>query len=162
MKTIHRNITAALAAMLAFTGITGESRAANVTLDGDASYTLGRYVSYSPNGRMQSGRYGNFGADNYHHATIGIQVLTNRSGTKSGRMSFELWAMPFYGATSGVVLMTKGLGALEAGRYRSPVRPDGYAIFLNRNRFPELNLWELTSSGWRHRDHVTFTRKDLL
>lgn len=162
MKKIKLSLTAALAAMFALTSIPSETRAADLTLNGDGSYKLGTQIRYSYTGRQQSGRYGNFGADNYHTATIGIEWITNRSGNRSGSMSFELWAMPYYGATSGVVLMTRGLSPLGGGNIRQPVNADGYAIFLNRYRFPELNLWEYTRSGWRNRDYLTFNRKNLL
>ncbi len=162
MKIINRNITAALAAMFTMIGIAQESRAANLTLDGDGMYKLATKVNFSPSGGPQSGRYTNFGADYYHRATIGIQWITNRSGGASGQMSFEFWAMPFYGATSGVVLMTKGVKPLQGGGFYNSAQADGYAIYLDRYRFPEINLWEYTRFGWKHRDYLTFKSKVIL
>ena len=121
-----------------------------------------RITYYGGGGPNQSGRYASLGSDYYHKATIGSRWITNHSNSKSGDLSFELWAMRYYGATSGIVLMTRGLNPLYGGSYYSRVERSGHAVFLDRFRFPELDLWEFTRNGWKWRDALTFTKKDLL
>ena len=107
----------------------------------------------------QSGRKPYLGGGYYHKAEIAMDYITNRSTRRSGDLSFELWAMPYYGATSGVVLMTKGADALGGGGSYTNASPEGYAVLLDRRRFPELNLWEFTRRGWKFRDALSFSRK---
>ncbi len=155
--------TTAIAVLFATFGTVFESQATDLTLDGSAFYQLGRRITYyGGGGPNQSGRYGSLGSDYYHKATIGSRWITNHSNSRSGDLSFELWAMRYYGATNGIVLMTRGLNPLPGGSYYSRVERSGHAIFLDRFRFPELNLWEFTRNGWKWRDALTFTRKDLL
>ena len=77
-------------------------------------------------------------------------------------MSFEIWAMPYYGATKGIILMTRHLNPLYANNYYVSKERTGYAISLDAYRFPELNLWEFTRNGWKWRDALTFKRKGYL
>ena len=77
-------------------------------------------------------------------------------------MSFELWAMPYYGATSGTILMTKGVSSLWGGYNYADYISTGKAISLNRYRYPELNLFEYAYSGWKWRDALSFSYKNLL
>ena len=155
--------TTALAILAATFGTVLDTRASDLTLDGSAFYQLGsRITYYGGGGPNQSGRYASLGSDYYHKATIGSRWITNHSNSKSGDLSFELWAMRYYGATSGIVLMTRGLNPLYGGSYYSRVERSGHAVFLDRFRFPELDLWEFTRNGWKWRDALTFTKKDLL
>lgn len=157
MKTILHQLTAiALFAAAALP----EAKATEVTLDGYGSYSLARRLVFRPEpGVKQSGRKPYLGGGYYHKAEIGMDYITNRTTRRSGDLSFELWAMPYYGATSGVVLMTKGLDSLGGGRSYTNGSAEGYAVLLDRRRFPELNLWEFTRKGWKFRDALSFSRK---
>jgi hypothetical protein len=161
MKTITRTLVAATAALVSLTGITPSAQAAKVTLDGDGFYRVFNPVVYR-GGAKQSGRYANFGADYYRDTSYSMRFINNRSGYRSGSLSFEFWAMPFYGASKGIVLMTRGLAPLDAGATRYDKRSNGYAIYLDEFRFPEINIWEYTRSGWSFRDALAFKRDNLL
>ncbi len=140
-----------------------EVKAANVTLDGYGFYSLARrQVFHREPGLKQSGRKPYLGAGYYRKAEIGMDYITNRSSKRSGDLSFELWAMPYYGATSGVVLMTKGMKPLRGGGTYRDRSPKGFAVLLDRRRFPELSLWEFTRKGWKFRDALSFPRKTYL
>ncbi|HEX7261462.1 MAG TPA: hypothetical protein VF258_06570 [Luteolibacter sp.] len=160
MKTILHQLTAiALFAVAALP----ETKAANVTLDGYGFYSLGRRLAFHPEpGLRQSGRKPYLGGGYYHKAEIGMDFITNRSTRRSGDLSLELWAMPYYGATSGVILMTKGMDSLGGGRFYRDRSLEGFAVQLDRRRFPELSLWEFTRRGWKFRDALSFTRKTYL
>jgi hypothetical protein len=162
MKLICRTLTTAAAAAFTLIGALPEARAAKVRLDGSGYYELGTNIRYYPTGTRQTGRYDNLGTDYYHRATIGVRWMTNQSPGRSGSLSFELWGMPYYGATKGIVLMTYGVWSLAGRQYRNNPSVTGNAVFLDRYRFPELNLWENTRKGWRWRDNLTFRRKNLL
>ena len=162
MKPIARILTAAVAAILTITGTTGESQAAKVRLDGSGYYEFEPTINYYSNGVRQTGRYGNLGRDYYRKTTYSMRWITNHSGSRSGDLSFEFWGMPYYGADSGIVLMTRGLNPLNGGSYYPKLSRKGYAIYLDEYRFPELNLWEYTRSGWRFRDALSFSRDNLL
>lgn len=162
MKPIRRILSAATAAFLTIAGTTSESHATKVRLDGSGSYEFGNAIKYFANGTKQTGRYGNLGRDYYHKTTIGMRWITNHGGSRSGDLSFEFWGMPFYGATSGIVLMTQGLKPLNGGSYYSNLYRKSYAIYLDEWRFPELNLWEYTRKGWQFRDALSFRRDNLL
>ena len=160
-----KNLTAAAALVLAAVTVAPEAKAAKVTLDGYGQYFTDNSpgaVKYYNSGVKQGGRYKNLGADYYHKATITMDFITNRSNGGSGSLSFEFWAMPFKGATSGIILMTKGLDPLPAKKSYKYVSAKGYAISLDRRRFPEINLWEFTSNGWKFKDVLTFPRKTYL
>lgn len=162
MKTITRSFVGAFAALLAIAGTTTPATSAQVTLDGSGFYQVNPPVVYRGGGAQQTGRYGNLGADYYRQTTYSMQWINNRSPFASNRLSFEFWAMPFYGATKGIVLMTRGLDPLSAGAYRKNKRCSGLAVYLDEFRFPELNLWEYTRQGWRWRDALSFKRDNLL
>lgn len=162
MKAIPRNIMAAAAALITLIAATPQSQATKVTLDGSGYYELGTTVKYYGGGVNQTGRYANLGADYYHKATISMQWITNRTSKKSGSLSFEFWGMPYYGATKGIVLMTRSADPLKGGSYYFEKAWKGYAIFLDEYRFPELNLWEYTRRGWKFRDALSFRRDNLL
>ena len=162
MTTTMKNLVTAAAAIIAVASSIPEAQATAVRFKGSAYYNLGSRVNFYASGRPQSGRYTNLGADYYHTAEIGVDRIVNRGAVRSGSLSFEFWAMPFYGATSGVVLMTSGLEPLRAGYHFSDVSSVGKAISLDRRRFPEFELFEYTSRGWASRDFFTFSNKDLL
>lgn len=160
MKTILHQLTAVALFAAAALPV---AKAADVTLDGYGFYSLARRLAYHPEpGLKQSGRKPYLGGGYYHKAEIGMDYITNRSTRRSGDLSFELWAMPYYGATSGVVLMTKGLDPLRGGRSYRDRSPEGFAVQLDRRRFPELSLWEFTRRGWKFRDALSFPRKTYL
>ena len=160
MKSIIQK--SSLVALLAVAALIPNAQASKLTLDGTGSYKLGTREAFYPGGAPQSGRYANLGADYYHTTTIGMSEITNHSANRSGSMSFELWGMPYYGATTGIILMTKGLDPLKGGFHFSNVSVTGKAISLNRRRFPELDLFEFTTNGWKWKDVLTFSNKTLL
>ena len=162
MKSIANKIIAAAIALIALVGVAPEAKATLLALDGYGGYTLGGSKSYSSGGAYQGGRYSNLGAGYYRSGNIRVSQITNYSSNRSGSMSFELWAMPYYGATTGSVLMTTGLNPLYGYNYYSNVSKNGSAKFINKYRYPELNLFEYTSSGWRWRDELTFSTIKLL
>lgn len=162
MKAITRNFTTAAAALIALIGTNPETRAANLTLDGSGFYELGHKVRHSTEGVSQSGRYSSLTGAYYRRTTIGMEWITNNSRSRSGKLSFEFWGMPYYGATSGVVLMTRSVGALSGGHFYETIERNGHAVFLNEYRFPELNLWEHTRNGWKFRDALSFEQNNLL
>jgi len=160
-----KNLTAVAALALAAVTVAPEAKAANVTMDGYGEYFTNNSpgaVKYYGKGVKQGGRYKNLGADYYHKAYITMDFITNRSNSGSGSLSFEFWAMPYKGATSGIILMTKGLDPLGRKQSYNGVTAKGYAISLDRSRFPETNLWEFTRNGWKFRDALTFPRKAYL
>lgn len=140
-----------------------EASATDVTLDGYGYYNRSNKMRYyGKDGTRQSGRYRYLGADYYRSTRIGMDYLTNRSNYRSGSLSFEFWAMPYYGATDGIVLMTLGTSPLPAGRSKRNFSATGYAVSLETYRYPELNIWEYTSEGWGFRDALSFTGKNPL
>ena len=158
---IKRFVTTALA--LSATALTiPESRAADVRLEGYGDYLLNENEDFFPRAPKQSGRYRNLDRDYYHKVNIRMEYISNLSRARSGSLSFELWAMPYYGATSGIVLMTRGIDPLRGDRSYEDVSRTGYAISLGADRFPELSLWEYTRRGWVNRDHLTFEDRDYL
>jgi hypothetical protein len=162
MKSLITRLSSSALAMVALLTTTTETQAAKVTLDGYGSYSLSKTVKYyGSGGPSQSGSYRKLGSDYYKSATIRMDFITNRSSSKSGDLSFELWAMPYYGATSGIILMTRGIEPVSADRSKSNISKDGKAISLDARRFPEFNLFEYTRKGWISRDYLSFSRKVL-
>lgn len=162
MKSIIQQSIAVAAVLFTVAGLIPESQAADMRLNGSGYYWLGNREVFSNSGKEQSGRYKNLGQDYYHKVEYGIDYVANNSYSSSGKLSYELWAMPYYGATSGIVLMTRQLGAFASRESKEDVWKNGYAISLNRNRFPEQSLWERTRNGWKFRDALTFSRKAYL
>ena len=162
MKTIVKSLTAAAFALSAIALSTPETRAADVRLEGYGGYALNSNDAFFNRAPKQGGRYTRLERDYYRKAEIQIDYISNLSRTGSGSLSFELWAMPYYGATSGIVLMTRGVSPLRGGRSFDNVSVGGYAISLGEEKFPEFNLWEYTRKGWRNRSHLTFENSDLL
>jgi hypothetical protein len=159
-KHITRTFLSALAATAIFS--TTDAQATRVTLDGSGYYKFKSSARYYGSGVKQYGRYQNLGADYYRKTVISMEWITNRSNNNSGPLSFEYWGMPFYGADTGIVLMTRSADPLRGGRYYKNKSWEGWAIFLDEFRFPELNLWESTRRGWRFRDALSFRRDNLL
>jgi hypothetical protein len=162
MQSILKKLSTAAAATIAVFCSLQPSEAAKVTIDGSGFYELSTTLKYYPTGYTQTGRRPYLGPGEYHRAKIGARWLSNNSEVKSGTLSFELWAMPFYGATNGIVLMTSSVPGIPALRYYSNFRRSGHAAFIDRYRHPELNLYEYTRSGWQWRDNLTFQRRTLL
>jgi hypothetical protein len=164
MKSIIQQSIAFAAVLFTVAGSIPESQAANVRLKGSGYYRLGsEYVFSGRNGKQQSGRYSYLGSDYYHKIEYGIDYVTNTSSYKSGSLSYEFWALPFYGATSGIILMTRGLSPLSSGQRYVNLYKYGWGISLNLYRFPEQNIWEyIGRDAWRFRDSLAFSRKTLL
>lgn len=163
MKSNLSKISSIFALALAFVTGVPNAQATDVTLDSAGFYDLSDSDQYFPlSGPRQSGRYNRLGDDYYRSAEIGVDFITNHSYKRSGSLSFEFWGMPFYGATSGIVLMTRGVSPLYARDFYSDVVRGGQAISLDERRFPELSLWEYTLNGWRFRDALSFRRANYL
>lgn len=162
MKIIVKFLTTAAIALSAIVLSFSEIRAADVRLEGYGDYILNNNESFFPRAPKQSGRYRNLGRDYYRKAEIRMEFISNLSRAGSGSLSFELWAMSYYGATSGVVLMTRGISPMRGGRSIEDASGTGYAVSIGAKRFPELSLWEYTRNGWKNRDHLTFEDKDYL
>jgi hypothetical protein len=161
MKSITRNITAAAAAIITLIGATTQTHAAKLTLDGYGYYEFGHKIRHSKAGVSQTGRYSNLTGAYYRRAEIGMDWITSHSTSRSGKLSFELWGMSYYGATKGIVVMTRSLDSISGGNYRKNVSRNGNAVFLEEYRFPEVNLWEKTKSGWKFKDALSFKQNNL-
>jgi hypothetical protein len=163
MKSIIQQITSIAAVLFTVAVSAPESQAANIRLKGSGYYRLGSYYVFSHGGKEQSGRYSYLGTDYYHKIEYGMDYITNTSGYKSGSLSYEFWALPYYGATSGIVLMTRGLGPLSSGARYINLYKNGWGISLNLYRYPEQNIWEYMGGGsWKFRDSLAFSKKTLL
>ncbi len=162
MKTIATSLIAFSSVLLSISGTTPQAAAADLTLDGSGYYDLGDTEFYLRSGARQSGRYSNLGRNYYQDAEIGVSYITNNSYTRSGSMSFELWAKPFYSATSGIIMMTRGINPLYSDSYYPDVYSYGTALSLYQWRYPELNLYEKGRRSWEWRDALTFSRPNYL
>jgi hypothetical protein len=161
LKSMTRFLTAA-AAVIAISAPVPVAKAADIALDGPAYFSVAKKARYYSGGAWQGGRYLNLGRGYYRRADLGIGAVDNYSPYESGDLSFEFWAMPFYGATKGVILMTTDIGWLEGDQSFVDLEMTGSARFLNRKRFPEMNLWEYTYYGWEFRDAFAFARRSRL
>lgn len=162
MKSSLRKLSTAVAASIALVTSLPETKAADVTIDGSGFYELATTIGYYPSGIRQTGRRPYLGGGEYHKGIIGSRWMSNNSNIRSGTLSFELWAMPFYGANNGIVLMTCGVPGIAPYRFYNNPRRSGFAVFLDRYRHPELNLYEYTQAGWQWRDNLTFQRRTIL
>lgn len=159
MKTANVRFGIAFVAVVSmFGGISG-AQAADLELRGYGSVSESPYETYSRYGATQEGRYRNLGAGYYRRTTIGVDGIRNYSSTGSGSVSFELWAMPYYGATSGAVLMTTNAGTVNRLSTKWNVYRTGNKMSYDGYAFPELNIWESTRSGWGFRDNITFSSR---
>lgn len=162
MKIIANSIIAAFSVIFTMAGSTSTARAADLTLDGSGFYELGNSEFFLRKGAGQSGRFRNLGRNFYQDAEIGISRITNNSSSRSGSMSFELWGKPFYSATSGIIMMTRGFSPLRGSFNYPNVETFGTALSLGQWRFPELNLYERSRRSWAWRDALTFSYSDYL
>jgi len=162
MTTTIKNLAAAAAIVAGAIISAPGATAADIVFEGRGAYHFGGAVNYYKNGIEQGGRYKNLGADDYRKCTINVDHVTNRSKSATGTLSLEFWAMPYKGATAGIILMTKGLEPLPKLKSYNQISGYGYAIYLDRRKFPEFNIWERTRSGWKFRDALKFTAKRRL
>ena len=162
MKTTIKRLTTGAVALSAVLLSALDTRAADVRLEGYGDYVINDSEAFFPRPPKQSGRYRDLGRDYYHKAEIRMDYVSNLSRSGSGSLSFELWAMPYYDATSGIVLLTRAINPIRGGRSVDGASGSGYAVSLGKKRFPELSLWEYTRKGWINRDHLTFDYKDYL
>ncbi len=161
MKTIASTVAAAVMGCAGFFSFS-HARAADVTLEGTGYYELGSRASYYRYGTSQSGRYRNLGGGYYHSGEIGMDEVANNDGFRSGSLSFELWALPYYGANSGSVVLTRQIGSLYGGYSFFDQVSYGRTLSLNRYLYPELNLYEYTRYGWSWRDALSFSYRTLM
>lgn len=164
MISFSKKLTSAVAALCAVALSIPEASAAKVTLDGFGYYALKKKVTYYGNKSVpnQSGRYSSLGSDYYHKLSYQMDFITNRSNKQSGSLSWEFWAMPYLGSTSGIIIMTRQLKPFKARKSFKNLEKEGLGIYIDRKRFPEMNLWEFTREGWKFRDALSFTRKTWL
>ena len=163
MRSLLQKFTAAAIVLTTAVSTVPESQAAQVQLDGYGYYTnRPKVVYYGKRGPKQSGSYSYLGADYYHKVSYRMDFVTNHSKGKSGSLSYEFWAMPYYQASTGIVLMTRSMK--QIGGHRSVSNPSrtGMAVDIDRKRFPEINIWEYTRSGWSFRDALSFAYRDWL
>ncbi len=164
MRTFVKKLTSAAVALCAVAVSIPETQAAKVTLDGFGYYALKKKVTYYGNNSVpkQSGRYKSLGSDYYHKLAYQMDFITNRSNSQSGSLSWEFWAMPYLGSTSGIIIMTRQLQPFGPRKSFKNLEKEGLGIYIDRKRFPEMNLWEYTRKGWQFRDALSFTRKTFL
>ena len=158
MKTTKVRFGFAFVAMVSMIGGLSGVKAADLSLRGYGSVNESRYEGYSYYGAAQSGRYRNLGQGYYRRTTIRVDGIRNYSYGRSGSLSLELWAMPYYGASSGNVVMTTNAGFVYGRATRLGVARTGNKVSLDEIAFPELNLWEYTRYGWGYRDNILFSR----
>ena len=159
MKSILSKLAPAVIALAA---VTSSTQAADITLDGYGFYSLGRKVTFKGNPPKQGGRYKNLGSDYYHNITYQMDFITNRSNSGSGSLSWEFWAMRYLDSKSGIILMTRGISPMSATSSIKNANKSGAGIYLDAKRFPEMNIWEYTNSGWEIKDYLKFTKQTYL
>ncbi len=163
MRSLVQKFTTTAILLTAAATTLAESQAAKIRLDGYGYYANKANVNYFSNPPPgQSGRYSSLGADYYHKLSYQMDFITNHSNKKSGSLSYEFWAMPYYQATTGIVVMTRGLKQFKAYQSVLNLKRSGLAVSLDRKRFPEMNIWEYTNKGWKFRDALSFAYKDWL
>ena len=139
------------------------SSAATLDISGTSRYYQSGYSYYYPGGAWQSGRASNLGGGTYREGNIRVSRIDNlTSGGRSGTLSLEFWAMPYYGAQSGYIKMTRRMNPLYGGYYYYSIYRSGWMRMANQWRWPEFNLYEYTTSGWRWRDDVLFSSRGYL
>jgi hypothetical protein len=163
MRSLFQKFTTAAIILTAAVTTLSESQAAKIRLDGYGTYKSRSKVNFYANGGpKQSGRYSKLGTDYYHKVSYHMDFVTNRSGKQSGSLSYEFWAMPYYKASKGIVVMTRGLQRMNGYQSVNDLTRTGLAVELDRRRFPEINIWEYTRKGWKFRDALSFAYKDWL
>ena len=162
MKSIIHLLTTAIAAATVIVAAPA-AKATDITLDGYGFYKVSKSMKYYKNpGPAQSGRYGRLGKGYYHKTTYGFDFITNRDGNRSGDLSFEFWALPYKGANSGPILMTRAKNPLAGGKSYKDASPSGQGVNLEERAFPDINVWEYTKKGWKFRDALTFSKSTWL
>lgn len=149
-----------IAAAIALVSISASTTTAHATpqIDGFCGFLLGVSKTYKPYGAAQTGRYMNLGSGYYRSGSIlGCEKIFNNGFYKTGTMSLELWAMPYYGANSGKVSMTLGTPSLAPLKSRTFYTANGNAKSFNSYSFGSVHLFEYTSSGWKFRDEQSKT-----
>lgn len=159
MQFIARKLTIAATALAAIALSVPEARSADVRLEGTGYYKLVNRTEFYQEGVEQSGRYRNLGRDYYHQIEYGVDFIGNDSNRRSGSLSYEFWALPFYGSTSGIIVMTRGVQSIPGRNNLDGVVRTGLGVSLHKRRFPEQSLWEFTRKGWKFRDALSFSRK---
>lgn len=163
MRSLVQKFTTAAIILTAAATTLAESQAAKIRLDGFGYYAnRGKVNFYNNGGPKQGGRYSKLGSDYYHKISYTMDFVTNHSGKKSGSLSYEFWAMPYYQASKGIVVMTRGLEPMKGYQSIDDLKRTGLAVDLDSKRFPEINIWEYTRDGWMFRDALSFTYKDWL
>lgn len=149
-----------LAATLVCAASTAE--ASKIRFRGPANYELGTRITYR-DGAYQSGRYDSLGSGYYHSGNIGMRWIDNRSFVRSGPLSFEFWALPYVGASSGPILATSSAPRILGGSSLYDLQKHSPTLYIERRRFPDINIWEWrAASGWSFKDSFTFSyREDL-
>lgn len=162
-----KSITHLLAAAVALAGVFAvapEAKASKITLDGEFHYKLASKIKFysKQTAPRQSGRYRNLKKGYYHDVAYGCDFITNNSGNRSGDLSFELWAMPYYGANAGPIIRTTGKDPLKGGKSYTTYTSHGQGISIGKSAFPDINVWEFTRDGWIFRDAYTFKRSNYM
>ncbi|MBK1814941.1 hypothetical protein JIN84_04900 [Luteolibacter yonseiensis] len=161
MKSITHLLAAAIAVTTAFISAP-KAEATPVVLRGAGYYKIANKIKYYVNVPSQSGRFRHLGEGYYQKTTYGFDYIVNRGNKRSGDLSFEFWAMPYFGATSGEILMTRGRDPLKAGKSYRDADSTGQAVNIDERAFPEINLWEYNGRNWVNRDAFTFSRSTRL
>jgi hypothetical protein len=96
-----------------------------------------------------SGRYSNLGKNYYRTATIGCTAVRNISASgRSGQLSLEYWALPFFTSKTGTPLMSALLPSIKGGKKLSNVSKVGPAAYYNADGYIQLRLYEFSAGKW--------------
>jgi hypothetical protein len=164
MKTTTRRIIAMLVVGCALAGMfcPAELRAAALNM---GTFTWGRAGGATLlTGAKQTGRFRNFGTGYYDTGYVSVSTIVNRSAVRTGSLSLELWATPYYGAAYGFVNFSRALNPLSARHYYPTVFRSGLFRIYGANitaYYPRLNLYEL-SNGWKLRAFLLSPSQGLL
>jgi hypothetical protein len=139
-----------------------ESHATSLSMFGTYSYSY--YApSYYYSFVSQTGRYSSLGSGYYRSGTIRVgRIQNNNFSGRSGTLSFEFWGMPYYNANSGYTKFTRRLSPLYAGYGYSNVVKSGWMKHYGYTLYPELNLFEYTTSGWLWKRELKFSSSRAL
>ena len=151
MKSLASKFIAAAISLVTLSVSTNTAQAA-AQIDGFCGFLLATGKTYKSHGAAQTGRYMNLGSGYYRSGSIlGCEKIFNNGFFKTGAMSLELWAMPYYGATSGKVSMSLGTPSLAPLKSRTVYTTNGNAKSFNSYSFGSVQLFEYTSTGWKFR-----------
>lgn len=96
-----------------------------------------------------SGRYPNLGRNYYRTATIGCTAVRNTSATgRSGQLSLEYWALPFFTSKTGTPLMSALLPPINGGKRLNNVSKVGPAAYYNADGYVQMRLYEFSAGKW--------------